>query len=348
MKVLTVVIAAYNVEKYLESTLKSLCDARYIGEIEVLVVDDGSKDRTGEIAKHCQQMHPESVRYIAKENGGHGSTINKGIELATGKYFRVVDGDDAVDPDAFSNYIEKLQKCDSDVVVTDYWWTDDQGVRYPHNHAVFGCIPAGKKRNYDKSTDSSLFGLSTMCIRTELLRQNHARITEHCYYVDVEFIVWAIAVSRNYIFYDDKVYLYRCVGTGNNSVNKANMLRNVEMQETVALNLCALLQHFEEKQMLDEDRRVLILNRIAMSIGALYRTWLLCDKYQESRDNIRSFEQKIQESSKILYRYIGEKKFIRWIRKNQYAYLGMIRIAYRGYLQWKKKVHWTEKVIGNC
>ncbi len=339
MKVLTVVIAAYNVEKYLESTLKSLCDARYIGEIEVLVVDDGSKDQTGEIAKRFQQMYSESVCYIAKENGGHGSTINKGIDLATGKYFRVVDGDDAVDPDAFSNYIEKLHKCDADVVVTDYWWTDEQGVRYPHNHAVFDCISAGQKRNYDKSTDSSLFGLSTMCIRTELLRQNHARITEHCYYVDVEFIVWAIAVSRNYIFYDDKVYLYRCVGTGNNSVNKANMLRNVGMQETVALSLCALLQHFEEKQMLDEDRRVLILDRITMSIGALYRTWFLCDKYKESKDNIRYFEQKIQESSPGIYQYIGEKRFFHLIRKHHYAYLGIIRNAYKGYLKWKKKVH---------
>lgn len=67
MKVLMVVIAAYNVEKYLKSTLKSLCDARYIGEIEVLVVDDGLKDRTGEIAKRCQQMYPKAVCYITKK-----------------------------------------------------------------------------------------------------------------------------------------------------------------------------------------------------------------------------------------------------------------------------------------
>lgn len=338
MKALTVSIAAYNVEKYLENTLDSLCDPRCLPDIEILIIDDGSRDQTGKIAKRYQQMYPKSVRYIAKENGGHGSTINKGIELAEGKYFRVVDGDDAVDSDAFSSCVEKLKECDSDIVITDYWWTDGQGARYPHNHAVFGLIPAGQKRGYDKSEDSSLFGLSTMCVRTELLRKNHVRITEHCYYVDVEFIVWAIAVSKNYVFYDDKVYLYRCIGTENNSVNKANMLRNVGMQETVALNLCSLLQYFEQNQMLDEDRRALILERITMSIGALYRTWLLCEKYRESRTNILSFEQKIQKSSPEIYQYIGEKRFFRLIRKCHYAYLGMVRIAYRGYLKWKKKM----------
>ena len=91
--------------------------------------------------------------------------------------------------------------------------------------------------------------------------------------------------------------------------------------------------------MLDEGRRVLILERITMSIGALYRTWLLCEKYKESRTNILSFEHKIQESSPRLYQYIGEKRFFRLIRKHHYAYLGMVRIAYRGYLKWKKKVY---------
>ena len=79
MKILTVSIAAYNVEKYLDETLKSLTDNRYVNDLEVLVVDDGSTDKTGEIAIRYQNVFPNSVKYIKKENGGHGSTINKGV-----------------------------------------------------------------------------------------------------------------------------------------------------------------------------------------------------------------------------------------------------------------------------
>ena len=77
-KILTVSVAAYNVEKYLDQTLSTLNDKRLIEDIEVLIIDDGSKDHTKDIALEYQAMAPEIFKYIAKDNGGHGSTINKG------------------------------------------------------------------------------------------------------------------------------------------------------------------------------------------------------------------------------------------------------------------------------
>ena len=113
-KILTVSVAAYNVEKYLDQTLASLNDARFLNDIEVLVVDDGSMDGTADIALKYQAMAPDSFKYIAKENGGHGSTINKGLELAHGKYFRVLDGDDWVVRNGFAEYIYRLKQSDAD------------------------------------------------------------------------------------------------------------------------------------------------------------------------------------------------------------------------------------------
>ena len=94
MKILTISIAAYNVEKFLDKTLSSLCNESLSEDLEVLIIDDGSTDKTGNIAKQYEKKYPNIFRYVYKENGGHGSTINKGIELAQGKYFRVLDGDD--------------------------------------------------------------------------------------------------------------------------------------------------------------------------------------------------------------------------------------------------------------
>ena len=117
-KILTLSIAAYNVEKYLDQTLSSLNDERFLDDIEVLVIDDGSKDGTKDIALKYQNIVPDTFKYIKKENGGHGSTINKGIELATGKYFRVIDGDDWVDTERFATFIERLKNTDADLVLT--------------------------------------------------------------------------------------------------------------------------------------------------------------------------------------------------------------------------------------
>ena len=94
-KTLSIVIPAYNVEKFLNNTLDSFVEDSVLADIEVLIVDDGSKDKTAEIGNVYAQKYPNTFRVISKENGGHGSTINVGIREAVGKYFKVVDGDDS-------------------------------------------------------------------------------------------------------------------------------------------------------------------------------------------------------------------------------------------------------------
>ena len=84
-KILTITIPSYNVEKYLQQTLDSFIDDEILNDIEVLVVDDGSKDRTATIGKAYEEKYPDTFRVISKENGGHGSTINRGIQEAKGK-----------------------------------------------------------------------------------------------------------------------------------------------------------------------------------------------------------------------------------------------------------------------
>ena len=95
-KVLTVVIPSFNVEKYLRQTLESLRNEEILEDVEVLIVDDGSTDGTAKIGKEYEKRYPQTYRVISKTNGGHGSTINCGIEQSRGTFFKVVDGDDWV------------------------------------------------------------------------------------------------------------------------------------------------------------------------------------------------------------------------------------------------------------
>ena len=125
-KVLTVVIPSFNVEKYLRQTLESLRNEEILEDVEVLIVDDGSTDGTAKIGKEYEKRYPQTYRVISKTNGGHGSTINCGIEQSRGTFFKVVDGDDWVNTEALIEVVRRLKTCGADYVVTDYCEVNDK------------------------------------------------------------------------------------------------------------------------------------------------------------------------------------------------------------------------------
>lgn len=106
-------------EKYLNRCLDSLLIPE-LDEVEVLVVNDGSKDRSSEIAHEYEKRYPNSFRVIDKENGNYGSCINAALPLATGRYVKILDADDRFDKVAFSNLINYIKKCNFDVILTPY------------------------------------------------------------------------------------------------------------------------------------------------------------------------------------------------------------------------------------
>ena len=119
-KILSIVIPAYNVEKYLERCLASFEVAEILDQIEVLVINDGSKDQTAAVAQRYCDRYPDSYFLYNKENGGHGSGINYGIHYARGKYFKVVDGDDWLNTEELPAFVKLLAQVDADAVAADF------------------------------------------------------------------------------------------------------------------------------------------------------------------------------------------------------------------------------------
>ena len=107
MKLLTITVPCYNSEKYMQKCIDSLLTG---GEdVEILIVDDGSTDGTAGIADEYAERYPSIVKVIHKENGGHGSGVNAGIENASGLFFKVVDSDDWVLDTAYQKVLETLR-----------------------------------------------------------------------------------------------------------------------------------------------------------------------------------------------------------------------------------------------
>lgn len=324
-KLLTISVAAYNVEKYLEQTLSSLFDNRFIDDIEVLIIDDGSKDNTKEIALKYHDMAPGTFKYVPKENGGHGSTINKGIELASGKYFRVIDGDDWVDTDNFYEYIQKLKSADVDMVLTKHIKVCEDS-REPVN--IIKQMEDGKVYSWSDGIDMELVTLHMLTVKTALLQNNNIHITEKCFYVDIEYIIWSIFLSGSFVYWDLPVYMYR-VGNAAQSINKRNMLKNVEMQKTVSLNLAVLYEQFKASGKLTSNKEAVIFRRIAGSIGATVRTYLLLDNAAEAKDKIEVFERSLKEISPYIFDRLNKKLFFKAVRLADYSLIPIVMILYR-------------------
>ena len=324
-KILTVSVAAYNVEKYLDQTLSSLNDERFMDDIEVLIIDDGSKDHTRDIALKYQSIAPETFKYIAKENGGHGSTINKGIELATGKYFRVVDGDDWVDTEHFAQYIERLKHTDADLVITQCKIIEENSEKFnlPINN-----LTDGEVYRWEDIDDFAQIGLSTTTIKTCLLKDNRVKITEKCFYVDIEYTIWALYYSKTVMYMELPIYMYRKSNVSQ-STSKKNMVKNVDMQETVACNVCKMYAEFLAENKLCKSKNEAIYERVAQIVGSTFRTYLLLEKKSATKKSIIEFEHKIEDISSIIFDSLEKERFVRVMRMGNYMFIPILRVLYR-------------------
>lgn len=122
MKLLSIAIPSYNAAAYLHYCVESLV----IGgeQVEILIINDGSQDQTQEIAERLASKYPSIVRAIYQENKGHGGAVNRGLAEASGRYFKVVDSDDWVDPRAYLKILETLQELESEGQEVDAFVTN--------------------------------------------------------------------------------------------------------------------------------------------------------------------------------------------------------------------------------
>lgn len=306
-KVLTVVIPAYNVGNYLEEELPTFLDPRILNDIEVLIVNDGSKDNTFTIASKFEKKYPDTVHLINKENGGHGSTINKGIELANGKYFKVVDGDDWVETNDFVDLVLKLKNEDSDVVLTPFKriWVE----REMEENAELNGLDFFKQYKFIEIVEVlyESYQMHSITIKTNILRQI-PQISGHCFYVDQEYCLYPVKYVNTIICYPYNVYRYR-VGTEEQSMNKKNMQKNRAMHERVTLNL---LNYYLNMQ--DEDgKKIFLQYRVGKMCEHQIAIILSLGASDGFKQELSGFLDEIKKKSLIIYNGIPGKKA--WVLK---------------------------------
>lgn len=121
MPKVSVIVPFYNVEGYIEKCLETLVN-QTLQDIEIILVNDGSKDRSVNIVKKFQSSYPEKIVYLEKENGGLSDARNYAIPHAKGEYIAFLDSDDYVEKDMYQKMYELAVKENSDMVECDFYW----------------------------------------------------------------------------------------------------------------------------------------------------------------------------------------------------------------------------------
>ena len=192
-------------ENYLESCLNSLLTDN-MSLIEVLVINDGSKDSSYDIAHRYETKYPEVFVVIDKGNGNYGSCVNVGLKKAKGKYIKILDADDCFNTRVFEAYLNAIKECDTDMVISDYVKV------YPEIETIVSCdIPENKIVNFrELCKNNNIWNLwmHNVAYKRELLLGIDYKQTEGISYTDQEWIFRPFTEVRTAIYFKLPLYRY--------------------------------------------------------------------------------------------------------------------------------------------
>lgn len=181
----SIIVPVYNVENYLAKCLDSLVN-QTLQNIEILVVNDGSKDHSGRIIRDYAQKYPEKVKALAKENGGLSDARNFGIDRATGEYIGFVDSDDYVTQTMFEEMLLLAEKHMAKMVICNIQKVDENG-KVTQKLTQIPNMPEKieLEQNFSVFSDISYFACNKL-FKKELF--DHKRFKKGVHFEDIQLI----------------------------------------------------------------------------------------------------------------------------------------------------------------
>ena len=317
MKVLSIVVPTYNMEMYLDRCLSSLLVGdKELDNLEILVINDGSKDKSSEIAHRYADKYPQTFIVVDKENGNYGSCVNKGIELATGKYFRILDADDWMDTPVLSQFIALLTTCDADIVATQY------KTYFSETNVIVSSFDNGKEigKQY-LTTEKGLrpekwLRMHQVTFKLQLLRDSGTRLQHGISYTDTEFCYFPSKRAKSVMFVDLCLYQYFAYREGS-TISLGSRIKSLNDIEKVAVRL---LEDYKESQ--DSENVHLLFQPVKCASEFLMQTALLdCEFSPEIKQYLNRITPYIKTDSRLKEYFMGIRYIKLWLR---------YRIPYRG------------------
>lgn len=234
MKLLSFTVPCYNSAAYMEKCIDSLLKGG--DDVEIIIVNDGSTDRTAEIADRYAATYPTVIKAIHKPNGGHGSAVNAGIDNATGLFFKVLDSDDWVKEEAYREILQTLRNLAGgetmlDMLISNFVYekvgeSRHKVMRYKHALPINEMFTWEDVKHFHKG---QYILMHSVIFRTQLLKDCGVRLPEHTFYVDNIYVFEPLPYVRNMYYLDVNFYRYY-IGREDQSVNESVMIGRIDQQ----------------------------------------------------------------------------------------------------------------------
>ena len=336
-KILTLIIPSYNMEDYLPYCLDSLLVKAHLDKLEVLVVNDGSRDRTSEIAHGYEKACPDVFRVIDKENGNYGSCINRGLKEASGKYVKILDADDSFDTDNLEKFISYLMETDADLVLSDFAVVDRERtvrkiIRYDLGDSPF--------YEMDRISSNPVFQnmqMHAVTYRLSVLTSMGYRQSEGISFTDQQWIFLPMTGVRTVAHFNGVVYRY-LVGRPGQTVDPAMKFKGIGQALRCSLDMAEGYERYRS-DIGDRPVKEYLYARIVPFLKNIY-VFSLTNYSPAAREMLMKFDSELKRTSPELYRYIGSReassfagfRYLEFWREHQDMGIGLVRLFSRLYM----------------
>ncbi len=336
-KTLTVIIPTYNMEDYLRYCLDSLLIKDNFKQLEILIINDGSKDSSSAIGHEYELLYPEVFRVIDKENGNYGSCINRGLKEARGKYVKILDADDSFHTEHFESFVSFLVETDADLILSDFVVVNvnrevKKKIRYHF----------GKEKLYDFNSICNTHTFKNMQMhavtyRCKNLRTFGFRQTEGISYTDQQWIFLPMMTVKSVACFNRFVYKY-LIGREGQTVNSRDRLKGIDHISRCAADMVSGYE-CHKKDMKEISLLEYMYGRMVPLVKNVY-VFLLTHYEDKTKKMLIDFDEQIKSLSKEIYEHVGSKEissfmgfeYINYWRKNKNVNPLIIKIMSRAYL----------------
>lgn len=302
-KLLSIIIPTYNMERYLAACLESLIIGDGIERLEVLVINDGSKDSSLDIAKEFSGRYPTVFKVIDKGNGNYGSCINRGLKEATGKYVKVLDADDSYDNDNFAEFVDYLAGVDSDLVLSDYVEVDEDGnVTGEHKYG----FPTDRLLRFDDICATPSFKdmqMHAVTYRRQMLVDMGYTQSEGVSYTDQQWIFIPMVRVRSVRQFGKPVYRY-LLGRAGQTMDPLVKQKHMKHIMVCVRGMLEAYNRFANE--MDAPIKEYLNARLIPFTKEVYVT-LLTNYSNEAKTALVVFDNEIKELNNDFYELIGSK-----------------------------------------
>lgn len=320
-KILSVVVCAYNMEKYIERALKSCIIDQKMEQLEVLIMNDGSTDRTALIAQKYCEKYPKTFVLINKENGGWGTNINKAVEIATGKYFKILDADDWFETDVLLELMNKLEKSEVDMILTHHQEGMPKKMKVSkHNWGKYHGMVVSQN-DVDVPLVMSIWDVA---FRTQVVREQHINLPAKTFYTDVMFSLQCMFGVKKVYFYDKILYNYY-FGRADQSVSIVNQKKH--SKEAVYVVKESIDRYIRKKNKYGSSK--FALQRLTNTYNeGIFRRFVRIsdDKHIQCKKVIQDMDMMIKEKLPELYIESNRSKIVKILRITNYRGIGILRV----------------------